>query len=78
MLDEISSGLDPELEKAYRDLLHLLRERSMTIIVTHRLETILEADQVFLMDAGRVMAHGKHQQMVDIPAYRSFIEHLHS
>lgn len=78
MLDEISSGLDPELEKAYRDLLHLLRERSMTIIVTHRLETILEADQVFLMDAGRVMAHGRHQQMVDIPAYRSFIEHLHS
>lgn len=78
MLDEISSGLDPELEKAYRDLLHLLRERSMTIIVTHRLETILEADQVFLMDAGRIMAHGKHQQMVDIPAYRSFIEHLHS
>lgn len=78
MLDEISSGLDPELEKAYRDLLHLLRERSMTIIVTHRLETILEADQVFLMDAGRVVAHGKHLQMMGIPAYQSFIEHLHS
>lgn len=78
MLDEISSGLDPELEKAYRDLLHLLRERSMTIIVTHRLETILQADQVLLMDAGRVIAHGKHQQMTTIPAYQSFIDHLHS
>ncbi len=78
MLDEISSGLDPELEKAYRDLLHLLRERSMTIIVTHRLETILEADQVILMDAGRVVATGRHQQMMNNPNYQSFIEHLHS
>ncbi len=78
MLDEISSGLDPELEKAYRDLLHLLRERSMTIIVTHRLETILQADQVILMDAGRVMAKGKHQEMTKIPAYQNFINHLHS
>ena len=78
MMDEISSGLDPELEKAYRDLLHLLRQRSMTIIVTHRLETILEADQVLLMDAGRVIAHGKHQELNQIPQYRSFIDHLHS
>lgn len=78
MLDEISSGLDPELEKAYRDLLHLLRERSMTIIVTHRLETILQADQVLLMDAGRIVAQGNHQKLVNLAAYRTFIDHLHS
>jgi ATP-binding cassette, subfamily B, multidrug efflux pump len=77
LMDEISSGLDSELEAALRDLIKFFQSRSMTIIVTHRLETILNSDQLILLEEGNIVATGPHQKMRDIPKYQEFLKHLH-
>ncbi len=76
LMDEISSGLDSELEAALRDLIKFFQSRSITIIVTHRLETILKSDQLLLLDKGRVEALGSHEVLKKIPQYQKFLKHL--
>ncbi len=76
LMDEISSGLDSELESALRDLIKFFQSRSITIIVTHRLETILKSDQLLLLDQGRVEALGPHEHLKQIPQYQNFLKHL--
>lgn len=76
LMDEISSGLDSELEGALRDLIRFFQSRSITIIVTHRLETILKSDQLLLLDKGHLIAKGTHAQLQQIPKFHEFISHL--
>jgi ATP-binding cassette subfamily B multidrug efflux pump len=76
LMDEISSGLDSELEGALKDLIKFFQSRSMTIIVTHRLETILSSDNLLLLDRGRLVGQGTHQQMRTNEKYQQFLEHL--
>lgn len=76
LMDEISSGLDSELEAALRDLIHFFQSRSMTIIVTHRLETILKSNELMLLDKGEIVALGTHSVMKSIPQYQEFLKHL--
>ncbi|MFL5784099.1 MAG: ATP-binding cassette domain-containing protein [Bacteriovoracaceae bacterium] len=76
LMDEISSGLDSELEAALRDLIKFFQSRSITIIVTHRLETILKSDQLMLLGNGRVEALGSHDSLKKIPQYQTFLKHL--
>lgn len=76
LMDEISSGLDSELEAALRDLIHFFQSRSMTIIVTHRLETILNSQKLILLEHGHLMASGSHHVMREIPKYQEFLKHL--
>lgn len=77
LMDEISSGLDSELEAALRDLIKFFQSRSMTIIVTHRLETILNSHKLILLERGHIIATGPHQIMREIPKYQEFLKHLH-
>lgn len=76
LMDEISSGLDSELEAALRDLIKFFQSRSITIIVTHRLETILKSDQLLLLEKGRVEALGPHEVLRKLPHYQNFLNHL--
>ncbi len=76
LMDEISSGLDPELESAFRDLIKFFQSRSITIIVTHRLETILKADKLLLLDSGKMLASGSHQTLLNETKYKEFLSHL--
>ncbi|WPU64521.1 ABC transporter ATP-binding protein [Peredibacter starrii] len=77
LMDEISSGLDSELEAALRDLIRFFQSRSMTIIVTHRLETILNSHKLILMEEGRIAATGSHQVLRGVAKYQEFLKHLH-
>ncbi|WP_408097508.1 ATP-binding cassette domain-containing protein [Peredibacter sp. HCB2-198] len=77
LMDEISSGLDSELEAALRDLIRFFQSRSMTIIVTHRLETILNSHKLILIEAGRIEATGSHQVLRGVAKYQEFLKHLH-
>jgi ATP-binding cassette subfamily B multidrug efflux pump len=77
LMDEISSGLDSELESALRDMIKFFQSRSMTIIVTHRLETILNSHQLILLEHGHLIATGPHQIMRGFPKYQEFLNHLH-
>lgn len=76
LMDEISSGLDSELEAALRDLIKFFQSRSITIIVTHRLETILKSHHLLLLDHGKVQALGSHETLKSVPHYQSFLKHL--
>jgi ATP-binding cassette subfamily B protein len=76
LMDEISSGLDSDLESALKDLIHFFRSKTMTIIVTHRLETILNSDQLILLDAGEMVAKGSFSEMRTRPEFNQFMEHL--
>lgn len=67
--DEISSALDSELEYALRSLILLIQEFSLTVIVAHRVETIIKADRILVMDNGRVIDTGNHAELIA----RSFV-----
>lgn len=77
LFDEVSSGLDPDLERALRELVLMLQAQSLTIIVTHRLETILNAQQVVLLDAGRLVDRGPARELqARSVLFREFLAHL--
>jgi ATP-binding cassette, subfamily B, multidrug efflux pump len=77
LFDEVSSGLDPELEKALRDLVLFVQRRSLTIIVTHRVETILSAQHLVVMEGGRAVDQGPPRVLeVRSPLFREFLSHL--
>ncbi|MGB0454453.1 MAG: ATP-binding cassette domain-containing protein [Bacteriovoracaceae bacterium] len=77
LLDEISASLDSELEVALRELIKLIQTHSITLIVAHRIETILESDRIFLLEQGRIVADGHHQDLVSNSSrYRQFLSRL--
>jgi ABC-type multidrug transport system fused ATPase/permease subunit len=75
--DEISSALDSELEHALRKCILLIQEFSLTIIVAHRVETIIGADRILVMEKGRVESSGKHSELIiKSLVYQEFIREL--
>ncbi len=77
LFDEISSGLDSKLEEALRDVILLLQKQSLTIIVAHRIETIMKADKILVMDAGKLECVGLHKDLLlNSDLYRKFVREL--
>ena len=76
LMDELSSGLDSELESALKDLLNFFQSRTMTIIVTHRLETILNSQKLLILDSGRMLGFGSYHSLKDIDQFKEFVRHL--
>ena len=75
--DEISSALDSDLEFSLRKLVLLIQKFSLTIIVAHRVETIISADKILVMDKGRVIDSGKHDLLIThSQVYQDFIREL--
>lgn len=74
LFDEISSGLDSELEEALRKLVLFIQKNSLTIIVAHRVETIIKADQILVMKDGELDGVGRHEDLLGKNAtYQEFI-----
>ena len=79
LFDEISSGLDSELEEALRILVLLIQKQSLTFIVAHRIETIIHADNIIVMESGKTVAEGKHSFLLEqSKTYQDFISRLNS
>lgn len=75
--DEISSALDSDLEYALRKLVQLIQKFSLTITVAHRVETVVNADKILVMDKGRVIDSGKHDFLIThSKVYQDFILEL--
>ena len=75
--DEISSALDSELELALRECILLIQEVSLTIIVAHRVETIVNAHKILVMEKGRLIHSGKHHELLkESDVYQEFIRQL--
>ena len=75
--DEISSALDSDLEYALRKLVLLIQKFSLTIIVAHRVETIVKAEKILVMEKGRVKDTGIHDELITrSKVYQDFIHEL--
>ncbi|PCJ49733.1 MAG: ABC transporter ATP-binding protein [Gammaproteobacteria bacterium] len=65
LLDEATSALDAESERHVQLALEALMKDRTTIIIAHRLATILHADKIAVMDKGKLIATGTHQQLLE-------------
>ncbi|MBM3584034.1 MAG: ABC transporter ATP-binding protein [Alphaproteobacteria bacterium] len=64
LLDEATSALDSESEQAVRAALDRLRTGRTTIVIAHRLATVLGADAILVMDGGRIVERGTHAELI--------------
>ena len=75
LLDEATSSLDAETESKIQDALKILTKNKTTIVIAHRLSTVLNSDQIYIIDSGNVAANGKHDELLNnSELYKNFYE----
>ncbi len=76
LLDEATSALDAESEKLVQEALDKLMEGRTSIIIAHRLATIREVDNIYVLEDGQVVEQGKHQALVETNGLYSQLANL--
>ena len=75
LLDEATSSLDSETETKIQEALKILTKNKTTIVIAHRLSTILNSNKIYVIDSGKVMDSGKHEDlMTNSNLYKNFYE----
>lgn len=75
ILDEATSALDSESERVVQKALENLMENRTSIIIAHRLSTVIGADRILVMDRGAIVAQGRHEELLDSsPLYAKLYE----
>ena len=75
LLDEATSSLDAETENKIQDAINFLTKDRTTIVIAHRLSTILNSDKIYVIDAGKVVGEGTHDQLLaNSTLYKNFYE----
>lgn len=75
MLDEATASLDPESEVMVQRALQDLMAGRTTLIIAHRINTIIDADEIYFIENGRVSGHGSHTELLsDHLLYRQYFE----
>jgi len=65
ILDEATSALDTETERAVAQALDDLARGRTTIAIAHRLSTVRDADQILVLDRGRIVQRGTHEELLE-------------
>ena len=75
LLDEATSSLDAETESKIQNAISLLTKNRTTIVIAHRLSTVLNADKIYVVNAGKIVAEGNHENLLlNSPIYKNFYE----
>jgi ATP-binding cassette, subfamily B, bacterial MsbA len=75
LLDEATSSLDAETENKIQKAITYLTKGRTTIVIAHRLSTILNADKIYVIDNGKVVGDGKHEELlISSEIYKNFYE----
>jgi len=64
LLDEATSSLDAETESKIQDALKILTENKTTIVIAHRLSTVLNSNKIYVIDSGKIVDFGKHEELM--------------
>ena len=81
ILDEATSSLDSESEALIQEGLKYLMKGRTTFVIAHRLSTIRRADQILVVEAGRIVERGTHESLfalggaADVPSFRDALSH---
>jgi ATP-binding cassette subfamily B protein len=75
LLDEATSSLDSESERLIQDALEKLMRGRTTLVIAHRLATAVNSDRIVVIDGGRIVGIGRHEQLSrENPLYARFAE----
>ena len=64
MLDEATSALDTHTEREIQSALKLVSKNRTTLVFAHRLSTIVDADEILVLNQGRIVERGRHEELV--------------
>jgi len=64
VLDEATSSLDTESERLVQDALQRIMENKTSLVIAHRLSTIKNADEIIVLDQGKIKERGDHQALI--------------
>ena len=75
LLDEATSSLDAETENKIQEAINYLTKNRTTLVIAHRLSTILNSDKIYVIDNGKVIDEGKHENLIkNSKIYNNFYE----
>ena len=75
ILDEATASVDPENERELQQAIAELTKNKTLLMIAHRLNTVREADQILVLENGRIVQRGKHQELIQQEGlYRRFVE----
>ncbi|MDX1738481.1 MAG: ATP-binding cassette domain-containing protein, partial [Alphaproteobacteria bacterium] len=65
LLDEATSALDTESERKVQTALTKLMQGRTTIVIAHRLSTVINSDKIYVLDKGKVVEYGRHNELLE-------------
>jgi len=75
LLDEATSSLDSETETKIQEALKILTKNKTTVVIAHRLSTILNSNKIYVIDSGKIVDSGKHEDLLaNSSLYKNFYE----
>ena len=75
LLDEATSSLDTETEEKIQNAINSLTKNKTTIVIAHRLSTILNSDRIFVIENGKLISSGRHEDLlITCTQYKSYYE----